>query len=134
VTVYTPNKIKEPHYFSRIALPDSDPRVIRNEKQYLALIHFANDVKAIGETSPSYLLDPEAANLIKQFNSNSKIIIILRNPVTRAYSGYQMRLRLGEIKGSFLDSVEKAVGTDLQGTNKNVINLNTGLYFKQTKR
>ncbi|MCH6588336.1 MAG: sulfotransferase, partial [Proteobacteria bacterium] len=55
---------KEPHYFSSIETSSIHPRVIRDKKKYLALFKKANNAKAIGEASTSYLWDPESAKLI----------------------------------------------------------------------
>jgi hypothetical protein len=44
--------------------------------------------RAIGEASTSYLYDPKAPERIAKLLGNVKIIIILRNPVARAYSAW----------------------------------------------
>ncbi len=44
--------------------------------------------RAIGEASPLYLYDPRVATEIKRLVPNAKLIIILRNPVDRAYSAF----------------------------------------------
>ena len=51
--------------------------------------------KAVGEVSPSYLYVPQAADRIKKYLPEVKIIAILRNPVDRAYSNFQHRISLG---------------------------------------
>ncbi|MGK7948870.1 MAG: sulfotransferase [Xenococcaceae cyanobacterium] len=43
---------------------------------------------AIGEACPSYLYHPQAATKIKQYIPNARLIVILRNPVTRAYANF----------------------------------------------
>jgi hypothetical protein len=42
----------------------------------------------IGDTSTPYITDPMSASLIKACSPDAKIIIILRNPIDRAYSLY----------------------------------------------
>ena len=44
--------------------------------------------KAVGEASPSYINYPEIYNEIKTQLSNPKIIILIRDPINRAYSNY----------------------------------------------
>ena len=44
--------------------------------------------KAIGEACPSYLYYPQAATRIKQYLPDARLIVILRNPVTRAYANF----------------------------------------------
>jgi hypothetical protein len=76
---------KELHYFSE-ELTD-DFREAKTLDQYL---NFFKDCKkeqlAIGESSPAYLFSPVALNNIRKFDKNSKIIVMLRNPVDLAYS------------------------------------------------
>ena len=54
----------------------------------------------IGEICPSYVLEGAASN-IHDHNPNAKIIILLREPVARAYSNYQHLVRDGREHGSF---------------------------------
>ena len=44
--------------------------------------------KAIGEACPSYLYYPQAATRIKQYLPNVRLIVILRNPIDRAYANF----------------------------------------------
>ena len=69
--------------------------------------HFINtkDETAIGEASVSYLFYKEVPEKIYELIPDAKIIIILRDPVRRAYSHYQMDERLGYINNSFEDIV-----------------------------
>ena len=124
--------VKEPHYFSndikkndfttlnkkfrkqRIKF-DSDGSVvprhqlyIDNEEDYLRLFKDScENHKSLGEASVSYLYSKNAAKNIYQFNSNSKIIIILRNPIDRAFSHFLMDLRLGNTKfTNFIDAMK----------------------------
>ncbi|MGL6339568.1 MAG: sulfotransferase family protein, partial [Waterburya sp.] len=43
---------------------------------------------AIGEACPSYLYYPQAATRIKQYIPDARLIVILRNPVERAYANF----------------------------------------------
>lgn len=45
--------------------------------------------KYIGEKSTSYLEFPQAGRRIHSYYPHARILIILRNPITRAYSNYQ---------------------------------------------
>jgi hypothetical protein len=64
-------------------------------------------VKAAGEASTAYLANPFCAERIARFNPAMKIIAILREPVSRAFSSYLMYVRLGHEKDSFSNVVEK---------------------------
>jgi hypothetical protein len=46
-------------------------------------------VKFLIEKSPSYMLVLECVPRIKEYNPDAKIIVSLRNPITRALSRYQ---------------------------------------------
>lgn len=75
---------KELHYFS----PDVDyfPQKIKGLSNYLQFFDSAGDAKYIGESSPEYLYSEVAAQQIKEFCSDAKIIIMLRNPPDMLYS------------------------------------------------
>ncbi|WP_170576230.1 sulfotransferase domain-containing protein [Ruegeria atlantica] len=60
-----------------------------------------------GEASPSYCLFPNLPALVHQCIPRCKIIMLLRNPVTRAYSAHQYNLRGGMIDLSFEDWIER---------------------------
>lgn len=112
--------IKEPHFFAKEIDPGkfqqdlrnannfhagdyfrSDPLMplhaafIRDEKQYLALFREAATQKYWGEASPSYLFSKIAPQEIVNFCNEAKIIIILREPVERIVSHYQMDILAG---------------------------------------
>lgn len=54
-----------------------------------------------GEATPSYIYNPYAPKRIGDTIPNVKLIILLRNPVERAYSHYSQSVRLGREKLSF---------------------------------
>jgi hypothetical protein len=66
---------------------------IRSLGEYRELFVGAGDARAIGEASPIYLECPEAAGRIHDHLPGARIVCILREPVDRAYSDYQMYLR-----------------------------------------
>ena len=59
-----------------------------------------------GEATPTYLLNPLAPERIFTYLPNVKLIALLRNPVDRAFSHYQMEKRLGYEKLSFEEALE----------------------------
>jgi hypothetical protein len=53
--------------------------------------HFRGDAaKVTVESSPYYIFSPVAAERIRRDLPNTKLIVLLRNPISRAYSHYQM--------------------------------------------
>jgi len=100
---------KEPNFFSCQEIK-AQKLYYRKEnigslKEYQALFRGVGDEKAIGEASVSYLFYPEVPQKIKNAVSDAKIIIILRNPVKRAFSHYLMDFRLGYTRLSFEDII-----------------------------
>jgi len=59
-----------------------------------------------GEATERYLEYPHAPKRVKSVLTNVKLIILLRNPVDRAYSHYSMRFKSGKEKLSFEDAIE----------------------------
>ncbi len=110
-------------YFKQEILSKEHMAYIRNSDQYLQLFSQSDNAKAVGEASVSYLFSEVAAKEIFEFNPNSKIIIILRNPAERAFSAYKMDLGKGRIKISFSEAVKSSPRY-----------LERGLYYNQVKR
>lgn len=55
-----------------------------------------NNYKAIGEITPRYIYDEYSLNRIKNTISDERFIVILRHPVKRAFSHYQMTFQSSE--------------------------------------
>lgn len=62
---------------------------------------------AIGETSTTYMFDPRAPKRVHAYDKNMKLIAVLRDPVDRAYSHYQMEHRWGREPGSFEEALAR---------------------------
>lgn len=86
--------VKEPGYF----IPD---RGIKRERDYLRLFRYGVQAKAIGEASTDYLFEPLVAEAIQSFNSDAKIICILRNPVDMVYSFWRFQRALNDERKKF---------------------------------
>ena len=102
---------KEPDYFSDKAIQSqglyySKKRIDTKEK-YNGLFNTQKKDVVFGEGSVSYLFYPNVAEDIKLYNPNAKIIIMLRNPIDRAFSHYLMDYRLGLVRDSFEDIINK---------------------------
>lgn len=89
--------VKEPKFFSLPYRPvpgagPGDDRVeayaISDMDAYMALFRDAASYPVRGEASVDYLYYRQTAEDIHAFNPDAKILICLRNPVDRAYSGY----------------------------------------------
>jgi hypothetical protein len=131
-SIYMPS-IKEPNYFtSSIDKKQLFTKPISNEKKYLDLFKNVKDEKAIGDASPTYLWDPKSASMIHEKIPEAKIIIILRNPIERAYSHYLMLFGRGVIKSSFKQIVLNSKNVPHDDFSGRVIN--AGFYSEQIKR
>jgi hypothetical protein len=106
--------MKEPHFFSRI---EPAPRLasffphVTDTRAYLDLFSAAGAARIRGEASTSYLPHEGAAEAIKDVRPDAKVIIMLRDPISRAYSHYWNDVREGIEKRSF----EEAVNEELAG-------------------
>jgi hypothetical protein len=63
--------------------------------------------KMAGEATPGYFLFPFVVERIHNFNPGMKFIFCLRNPVERAFSGWNMRINNGTEKLSFQDALRE---------------------------
>lgn len=68
----------------------------------------AGEAVAVGEVSPSYLSDTDAAGRAAKYNKDMKVIVTLRYPVDRAYSNHKHNIRQGFVPGDDL-SFEKSL-------------------------
>lgn len=73
-----------------IALKDFS---ITDLKSYQAQFAGVTTEKAIGEACPSYLYYPQAASRIKKYVPDARLIVILRNPIERAYANFLHTVR-----------------------------------------
>jgi hypothetical protein len=98
------SSLKEPHFFSR-ARPKVVP-FVKDEGEYLRLFEPGAKLKIRGEASPTYLPDPETPRRIKRVSPDARVVIILREPVSRAYSAYWHLVRYGVETRTFLEAVQ----------------------------
>ncbi len=130
---------KEPAFFS-----DLKRSRFKKVEQYMEIFSKANENhRWIGEASTAYLTDPGSARRIYDFNPRTKIMIILRNPVLRAYSLYNWMVQEGY---EYAETFEEALRLEKIRINKKIPNyfepeyyynylyFNSGLYYEQVKR
>lgn len=123
--------LKEPHFFGEYRPPGP---LIEDMNHYLSLFKHCELEAAVGEASTAYLYSPSAAMEIKQAFPESKIIIVLRNPIDRAYSLFWNHVRDGVEKLSF----EAAIDAEYQRRKDNwsfgFHYVASGMYADQVKR
>lgn len=154
--------VKEPNYFAdEIRLPNISPSwqdwaqrehaslhlylrgpmqekrfggIVSNWVDYLKLFQNVKGEKAIGEASVCYLWSETAARNIASTAPNAKIMMILRNPVDRAFSQYKQAVAGGVIKESFRELVRKHLTNRFEQFEPLNPFLEFGLYYQQVKR
>ena len=131
--IYLP-ECKEPHFFSYVgeSLPEWGIPEIEAYKQ---LFNSARGGQVIGEASTWYLYSSTAAEQIHRLLPDSKIIVVLRQPVERAYSSWSFRLQCGwEPIQNFEQAIEAELSRIQSGFSWDFHYLNTGFYYSQLKR
>jgi hypothetical protein len=69
---------------------------VKTFEEYEAAFAGASGERAVGEVSPQYFRSPSAAERMHARLPDVQVIVSLRNPAERAFSGYLMRIRRGE--------------------------------------
>jgi hypothetical protein len=100
-----------------------------------------------GEASPYYIFHPHALRRIAETFSDVKLIVILRNPVDRAYSHYQHEVKLGVEDLNFKEALDSEYGRIKEEIDNMLIDeylnsfnhrhftyVSRGYYFEQIKR
>lgn len=129
--------VKEPHFFSGIRpAPELEaffPHV-SDEAAYLSLFANAHAEKVRGEASTSYLSHPHVANAIWQKRPEAKIVIMLRDPVERAYSNYWNDVREGIEPRSFAAAVSEELAGPPGAWGVSSLYVDGGLYADRVAR
>ena len=122
------------HYLSESELKSRHSAYITDLKQYQDLFRDAKPNQILGEASVSYLWSQTAAKEIFNANSNAKIIIVLRNPIERAFSHYLMDLRLNFTNLNFHDALVEDLIAKHKSWNASSQYVELGEYYLQVKR
>ena len=87
--------------------PQYANNVIRSLEEYQGLFKKAKPDQLRGDMSPDYLYYYQNAvpKILNEINAQVPIIIVLRNPIDRAYSSYLYHVRDGREKLSFEDAL-----------------------------
>lgn len=128
------SSIKEPNFFSENTISENYPiTIIRKKLEYLSLFDKVQNEKIIGESSTSYLSDPETPHKIHKINPNSRILISLRDPVERAFSHYLMHKRTTWLTSSLHEELQNSISKKFNH-NQHRLKLEHGLYFNDIRR
>ena len=143
-SVYFPSN-KEPHfflspegtiqYYGTGDMRSIENLYVLNSKSYFALYKDATNKQLKGDASVTYLYSSEAAKNIYKHNPAAKIIVVLRNPVDRAFSAYtHLKRDFREDAPNFLEALNR----EPERIQKNWMPIwhytNMSLYYLQVKR
>ena len=125
---------KELHFF------DNDRMFAAEPVDYASYhAHFAPrpPQRLLGEVTPAYLYWPTAAERIARYNPAMRFVLVLRNPVTRAFSHWNMSRQLGREPLAFLEALraepERRRNLPLERA-KRFTYVERGFYARQLKR
>lgn len=108
--------------------------IVTSWQDYLALFAGSQGFLARGEISPSYLYYPNTAERIKEKLPQCKIIIILRDPIERAFSNYKVLFISGREQLDFESALEKGECRVERGWEHFWDLKGLGMYYAQVKR
>lgn len=90
---------KEVHFFDRTNFSDSD---IREYENFFPNLRCGTDQLLYFEATPSYLPQAGVPGRILKNLPEAKFIVILRDPISRAFSAFHMQKRAGKIPSDSL--------------------------------
>ena len=108
--VYVPTRRKEVHYFDR-----HFERGVEEYAKFFPNCSQSVRYRAIGETTPDYLSHPLAPGRIRQLLPDCRIVVVLRNPIDRAWSAWRYAYRSYNEQRSFADYVDQEPGAIWDG-------------------
>jgi len=127
-------KRKELHFFDTDRYFEKEPV---DYGPYHAAFSRGPSHRLLGEVTPAYLYWPTAAERIARYNPAMKLIVVLRNPVTRAFSQWNMARQTGREWLSFLDAMKaepERIRTMPLEKAKRYTYVERGFYAQQLKR
>jgi hypothetical protein len=129
-----PDGIKELHFF------DDDQFFEAKKISYSKYHkHFKRQSshKIAGEVTPSYMFVGEAVKRIWEYNSAIRLVVILRSPIERAYSQWNMRKRSGREALSFDECIKREMSCAKEGMyyrKARATLISRGFYCEQIRR
>lgn len=100
---------KEVHFF--------DSFYDRGVEWYLEQFPHSQSAEAVGEATPNYMFSTTALDRIRETLPDVKLVVMLRNPIDRAYSHYWHDRARGKTDGDFEENVKRELDGSDQGLN-----------------
>lgn len=129
--------MKEPHFYAGLhPSPSQRHRIpgVQDRRDYLALFRKASSSVAIGDASPSYRWSAVAPFRIRDDIPDAKIIVLLRDPVERAFSHYLMDHREGVTDLGFYDALVTDMNRPDKGWGISQLYVEIGMYASPLER
>jgi len=131
-------EMKEPHYFATIfgAVPTARASMHcpGDLDTYQRIYRPGRDFPAIGDASPSYLWDEGSPRAIHKVCPQARIVILLRDPIERAYSHFLMQVTQAEELLPFLEALQRDQSAEKKGLWISNLYVESGLYYSQVRR
>ena len=93
---------KELHFFDNESNFQSG---VVDYAKYESQFNWNDPEKKFGESTPIYMYWDKAIKRIWEYNKNIKLIIILRNPIERAFSHWNMEKSKGKDKATLMEAI-----------------------------
>ena len=125
---------KELHFFDNEELWRSPPPPYA---QYHAAFRVGPSHRLLGEATPIYMYWEPALPRIRAYNPAMKLIVILRNPITRAYSHWNFERQAGREPLSFHDALQAEQARTEQAKPEQLRDssyVQRGMYTQQLRR
>jgi len=95
--------IKETHFFDQDVFFAPGPP--RYDLYDFFFSHWRGEA-LLGEATPTYMFAPHVPSRLRDYNPLLRLVVLLRHPVERAYSQYQMNVRAGVEPLSFRAAID----------------------------
>lgn len=137
------SSIKEPRFITAQFVKFTDKgigdekanmKIIRNFEDYCKLFGGSAGKKAIGEATTDYIYYyKDSIKYIKKYLGEPKIIIMLRNPIERAFSAYMFLVRDNRETLSFEDALNEELNRINDEWRSVWFYKDVGFYYEQVK-
>lgn len=132
--IFKKHLVKEGPYFKQKNRSPVPVMFVRDRKNYESLFHGTGHYRWRGEASTSYMYSGTAASNIHHLAPSARIIVMLRDPVERAYSHYRMAYQDGFVKGTFREAVLRDIKREKKGWGVSELFIEQGKYYEQLRR
>jgi hypothetical protein len=128
--------MKDPCLFASAPQPPESEEhfCVGNMEVYRSLYQKAKGYVAIGDTSTRYLWDKDVPARIHEVSPDARIVILLRDPVERAYSHYFMYAVRRQERLTFMEAIQRDNSESIHTSLYPGMYLEIGLYYENVLR